>query len=157
MKLVIGYGNPLRGDDGVGWRVAEAAAAALPDGAAEVLAVHQLTPELAEPIGRAEAVVFVDATAEGQAGAVRCFALDDTGSPPASPGSHLTTPAALLFLAEALYGRRPPAAMITIAGESFELSERLTPTVEAALPEALARILELAGRRSITAWPGAGS
>ena len=29
--LVIGYGNPLRGDDGVGWRVAEAAAAVLPD------------------------------------------------------------------------------------------------------------------------------
>ena len=142
MKLIIGYGNPLRGDDGVGWRVA----AALPDGAADVLTVHQLTPELAEPIGRAEAVVFVDAAAEGPAGAVRCWALEGVGSPPASQGSHLTTPDALLSLAAALYGRRPPAHIVTIAGQSFELSETLTPAVEAAIPAALALIRQLPGR-----------
>ena len=66
MMLIIGYGNPLRGDDGVGWRVAEAAGTALPEGAATVLAVHQLTPELSAPISRAGRVVFVDAAAEGE-------------------------------------------------------------------------------------------
>jgi len=45
--LVIGYGNTLRGDDGLGQRAAEALAQrALPDGV-EVLSCHQLTIELA--------------------------------------------------------------------------------------------------------------
>ena len=86
--LIIGYGNPLRGDDGVGWRVAEAVAAALPDGAAEVLTVHQLTPELAELMSRADRVIFIDAAAEGEAGEVSCFALKSAGKQPALLGSH---------------------------------------------------------------------
>ena len=146
MMLIIGYGNPLRGDDGVGWRVAEAARAALPEGAATVLTVHQLTPELAEPISRAGRVVFVDAAAEGEPGTVNCFGLEDTGQRPVLQpiGSHLTTPDALLAMAGELFGRRPPATMVTIVGESFEVSEALTPLVEAAVPEAVARIVALA-------------
>ena len=143
--LIIGYGNPLRGDDGVGWRVAEAVAAALPDAVADVLTVHQLTPELAEPISRAERVIFIDAAAEGKPGAVRCFALEGAGGrQPALQGSHLTTPDALLGMAAGLFGRCPPAHMVTVVGESFELSESLSPTVEAATIEAIARVLELA-------------
>lgn len=142
MFLIIGYGNPLRGDDGVGWRVVEALEGLVPEGAA--LAVHQLTPELAEPISRAGTVVFVDAAAEGEPGEVACLALEgDTGCQPALQGSHLTTPDALLAMARELFGRCPPAYMVTIAGESFELSEALSPAVEAAVPEAVARILEL--------------
>src|SRR5690242_12833541 len=65
--LVIGYGNPLRGDDGVGWHAAEALAKSLQDEErvpAErvmVLACHQLTLELAEPLSRVERVIFIDA------------------------------------------------------------------------------------------------
>jgi hypothetical protein len=33
--------------------------------------------------------------------------------------------------------------MVTIAGESFELSEGLSPAVEAVVPAAVARVLEL--------------
>ena len=33
-----------------------------------------------------------------------------------------------------LFGRCPPAHMVTIAGGSFDLSERLTPPVAAAVP-----------------------
>ena len=58
--LVIGYGNTLRRDDGVGPHVAEAIAAlALPG--VEALVCPLLTPELAEAIARARRVVFVDA------------------------------------------------------------------------------------------------
>ena len=143
MMLIIGYGNPLRGDDGVGWRVAEAARAALPEGAATVLTVHQLTPELAEPISRAGRVVFVDAAAAGEPGTVNCFALEEAGKLPALQGTHQTTPDALLAMAGELFGRRPPATMVTIVGESFEVSEALTPVVVAAVPEAVKYIVAL--------------
>jgi hydrogenase maturation protease len=144
MILIIGYGNPLRGDDGVGWRVVEALEGLVPEGA--TIAVHQLMPELAEPISRAEVVVFVDAAAEGKPGEVNSFALgEDAGCQPAlqSIGSHLTTPDALLAMARELFGRCPPAYMVTIAEESFELSEALSPAVEAAVPKAVAQIVRL--------------
>lgn len=152
--LVIGYGNPLRGDDGVGWVVAEAVAAALPPTAATVVTVHQLTPELAEPISRAARVVFVDAAAEGEPGGVDCFALDvvteQAGSGPQYGGTHLTTPDMLLAMAGALFGRRPPAHMVTIAGEIFDLTEALSPVVEGAALQAVEWILATA-QGSVTA------
>jgi hydrogenase maturation protease len=140
--LIIGYGNPLCGDDGVGWAVIDALQEVVPDGSA--VAVHQLTPELAEPVSQARVVIFVDAAVEGEPGELACFALEgDAGWQPALHGSHLTTPDALLAMALDLFGRRPPAYMVTIAGESFELSESLTPTVEAAATKAIDRVLEL--------------
>jgi hypothetical protein len=58
--LVIGYGNELRGDDGVGPAAARAVAAWNEPGV-QGIATHQLTPELADAIAGAEEVVFVDA------------------------------------------------------------------------------------------------
>ena len=51
--LVLAYGNPLRRDDGVGWVIGERLAELLPEEAVDVRVLHQLTPELAEPISRA--------------------------------------------------------------------------------------------------------
>src|SRR5690348_4191750 len=88
--LVIGYGNPLRRDDGVGWAVASGLA-----GRFETIAVHQLTPELAEPISRARHVVFVDAECGPAAGAVRTCDVAPAASDRALMAHHLG-PAQLL-------------------------------------------------------------
>jgi len=57
-SLVIGIGNPLRGDDGIGWRLA----ALLPARAGlAVRCSQQLTPELAEELAAVERVLFLDA------------------------------------------------------------------------------------------------
>ena len=61
--LVIGYGNTLRGDDGVGPKVAEAVEALQLPGV-RTLVCQQLSPEHAEPISRARVVVFVDAAVD---------------------------------------------------------------------------------------------
>ena len=61
--LVIGYGNTLRGDDGVGPRAAEAIATlALPG--VRALVCPLLTPELAEAVSQAGVVIFVDAAVD---------------------------------------------------------------------------------------------
>lgn len=70
--LIIGYGNPLRGDDGFGWHVADRLTELLNDESAKILAVHQLTPELAESIGEAKLVIFVDAAYGGEPGSWKC-------------------------------------------------------------------------------------
>jgi hypothetical protein len=46
----------------------------------------------------------------------------------------------VLTLANELYGRRPPAHLLTIAGESFETGETMSPSVVAAIPDLIARI-----------------
>ena len=65
--LIIGYGNPLRGDDGVGWRVVEEIQGWKAEGrgqkgdvgSVEAVAYHQLMPELAEVISRVDRVIDV--------------------------------------------------------------------------------------------------
>ena len=74
--LIIGYGNPLRGDDGVGPRAAELLAdrggvtpPLLPDGV-QVLVCHQLTIELAPQIAEADRLILIDARATGEPGSI---------------------------------------------------------------------------------------
>ncbi len=145
--IVLGYGNTLRGDDGFGWRVAEAFARIAPD--FEVRAVHQLGPEIAEAVSRYEIALFVDAATDGEPGTVRCRQVSD--NPPESELSHQVTPAALLCLARRLYGSAPHGVEITVCGESFDLHEGLSARVEAELPRVLRLLSELAGNTGH--WP----
>jgi hydrogenase maturation protease len=148
--LVFGYGNTLRGDDGVGWRVAEALSSAGLPGDIEVLTLHQLSPELAEPISRADAVVFVDATHVGEVGGVHC--VDVSARADRAGFTHHFTPASMLELTQEMYGRAPRGVVISICGESFDLSESFSPRVEAAFPGIVAfvsaRARELAASRT---------
>jgi hydrogenase maturation protease len=139
LPLVIGYGNPLRADDGFGWQVAQRLAASLPDDAATVLAVHQLTPELAEAIGRASLAVFVDAHAGGQPGKLMVQTLTANSRGPAS-FSHDVDAVAILTLAHVVSGRCPPAVMLSVGGGDFGYGVGLSAAVEATVPEVMARV-----------------
>ena len=139
--LVIGYGNPLRGDDGAGWRAARRLGESLRDEPIEILALHQLTPELAEPISRADLIIFIDASHEGQPGSWKCerLALNST---PGNSLAHHFTPRSLLGYAQTIFNVSPPALIVSIAGESFTYCERLTPRVETALPQVIEHVRE---------------
>ena len=136
--LMIGYGNPLREDDGVGWAAADLLRAELPAARARCIACHQLMPELAEPVSLAGAVLFVDARASGAPGALEIRPLAPDTELLAGM-THMLGPGALLALAERLYGRCPPAQLATVVGVSFGYGEGLSPAVRAALPELVAR------------------
>src|SRR5579871_5175875 len=68
--LIVGYGNPIRSDDAVGYLAAERLRQVLTEADIAILSVHQLTPELAEPVSRAARVIFIDAAATGEPGAI---------------------------------------------------------------------------------------
>ncbi len=131
--LIVGYGNRLRSDDGLGVRAAEELSKTNPVAGTEILIRHQLTPELAETISHVEKVFFIDASREGQPGEIRCTPVNS--HQPDLLLAHQLTPETLLSLCCELYGVRPQAFEISMCGECFELGDKLSPKVAAALPD----------------------
>jgi hydrogenase maturation protease len=144
--LVLGYGNPLRGDDGVGWQAAILVARELEE-TVEVLARHQLTPELAETLSQMDRVIFIDAACEGTPGEVCCRQLACQWGGGQS-FTHHVAPADLLATAQALYGHAPEGYLVTVNGASFGYTEALSPVVSAALPQVLAQVKEIVQSRN---------
>jgi hydrogenase maturation protease len=147
--LVIACGNPLRGDDGVAWEVARAlgdSALAAGGGEIEILAVHQLTPELADGVSRAETVIFVDAgvDAGARAGEILLREVEvesAAASAIRSEISHSVGPAELMAVAREIYARAPANAfLLTINGGAFEICEMLSEPARRAIPRAVEEI-----------------
>jgi hydrogenase maturation protease len=135
--LLLACGNTLRGDDGVGWRIGCAAEQQLRHADLTVVITRQLLPEHAEAVSAADVVVFVDCSAVTAAGTVSTIAIQPAKSLPHTLTHHLD-PGSLLRLAHELYARTPTHAVaITVGGESFEVTDRLSRTVKAAVPRAL--------------------
>jgi hydrogenase maturation protease len=141
--LIIAYGNPMRCDDGIAWRAADALEGKFSSMDVEILRTHQLTPELAEAVSRAEGVIFVDAAVprERQPGDIHACELDL----PAGPArfSHQLSPDAVLALASQLYAAHPRSFVVTLTGQNFEHGESISAVVASSLPALVARIDEL--------------
>jgi hydrogenase maturation protease len=145
-RLVVGYGNPLRADDGLGLVVAQRLRSELEGdrslGDVVVLIRHQLTPELAEAISRARSVIFVDAREGDHPGLVDCRVVV-----PAEYGalafSHDVDPPSLVTMARLLYGACPTAVVISVDGEEFGYGTTLSAPVQAAVPEVVQCIRDI--------------
>jgi hydrogenase maturation protease len=146
-SLIIGYGNPLRSDDGFGWHAGRLLAESVPGEGAEVITCHQLTPELAEPLSQARRAVFIDADAQGKPGEIHRRAVRPQAAA-SSAFTHSCTPAGLLASAQRLYGHRPTAVVITVSAQSFAFGDTLSPVVSAALPKVVGQVCrEVQGSR----------
>ena len=143
--LVIGYGNPLRGDDGIGWHAAELLAGDPRLDGAQVLRSHQLVPELAVDVSRASLVVLVDAALGGEPGSIVLRRVRPRRPGPAD-GSHHLDPESLAGLAEALYGAVPPVVLVEVAASSLAPGGNLSPTLERVVPEVMQVVVRVAGR-----------
>ncbi len=137
--LVLACGNPLRGDDGAGLVLARHAEewAAERGRAVKVQTQMQWTPELAEEIAAAHAVVFLDCAVDLAPGEICVREVGAAGD--LRPATHHLDAAELLALARGLYGREPRRAVaLTIGAAHLGMGEGLSVEVEAALPEARA-------------------
>jgi hydrogenase maturation protease len=107
-----------------------------------VIARQQWTPELAEEIAAAGAVLFLDCSIAAAPGELRLSPVEPAKSD-AEPGTHHLGAAELLALSRGLYATLPREAMLlTIGAGSTELGERFSDAVRAALPAAQRRIEE---------------
>ena len=139
--LVVGYGNPLRTDDGIGWHAAQAAAGDPRLAGATVMAVHQLLPELALDLSQVSLAVLVDARVGPPAGSLTVERV--TPIEGGSAWSHHLNPAAVAGMAGELYGHAPSVVVVSIGVASMEAGEHPSPEVEAAIPAVLDAIVEL--------------
>jgi hydrogenase maturation protease len=137
--LIIGYGNPLRSDDAVGWRAAQALIGEWPAAKVRVETAHQLLPEMADWLADASHVLFIDACWDLVPGRIRSRAIHPEKSRAASMTHHFT-PEGLLADAWQLFHHCPDAILVSVGGGSFEHGEGLSRQVEAVFPHLLAQI-----------------
>ncbi len=134
-KLLIGYGNPLRCDDGLGWFLADEFQAAHPTDDVHIIVAHQLTPEMAEAVSQAAAVLFIDAEIGSEPGCWSITPVSVELGEGLSALVHHLSPGQLLALAQTLYGFAPPGEILTVVGADFGYGEELSQTILDVLPD----------------------
>ena len=139
--LVIGYGNPLRGDDGFGALAAGYVEKRQIPGV-EVIVSHQLNPELAALLSISSHAIFLDAVAGDQPGTLRATPVEHCDL--SSSGMHHFEPGSLLALAQAIYGQAPPATLITATARSFHHGPEIGAEVRQAAAKAAEAIASFA-------------
>jgi len=150
--LVIGLGNPILGDDGVGWRVAEEVARLTvntPGIQVETFALGGLS--LMEQLTGYERVILIDAIASHQKpiGTVSHFPITDLvdRSYGHTTAVHDASLRQALSIGRSMNVPLPEDERITIVAiESeavYDFSEQLTPPVAAAVPLAVKTVLDL--------------
>lgn len=141
--IVIGLGNPLRGDDGIGLEVARALATRRP--AMRVIEHDREPLDLIELWGDASSAIVIDAVAGEEPGRIhRLDASAGTGRwqrrIPAS--SHALDLGQVIELA-GLLGRLPPRLeVLAIEGRSFDAGTAPTAEVRAAGRLVVAELLD---------------
>ena len=152
--LVVGLGNPILGDDGIGWRVAEAISESIlsvNDQARHVeVACYALGGlSLMEQLVGYDRVIIIDSiqTRDGRPGQVYRLALEDlpdfsTGHTTAAHDTSLQT---AMRLGRTMGVKLPDdVAVIGIEAKLvYDFSEELSPNVAAAIPEAVRAVLEI--------------
>lgn len=129
--LLIGYGNSLRGDDGIGGKVAKEASRLW---GARSLIQHQLTPELALILAEVDRVIFIDAACDRESVQVQSILPEEATEPQLG---HFCEPRSLLAISQLLYGHAPQAWLIGIPTVNFEFGEGFSPIAEKGASEAL--------------------
>jgi hydrogenase maturation protease len=153
--LIIGLGNPILGDDGVGWVVAEAVAKSLPpattDDDYEIDFVSLGGLSLMERLTGSDRVILIDAIFTGQkpVGTVSRISLNDipdltTGH---SASVHDTSLRNALNVGRSMKIDLPDDDNVTIiaieAENVYDFSQELSPLVAGAVPQAVKAVLEL--------------
>jgi hydrogenase maturation protease len=154
--LVLGLGNPLLGDDGVGWHVAEEVAKVI-ENMRVPLDVQSTTEvdfhaggglSLMERLVGYDRTIIIDAMNLGQSpsGSVVSLRLEEIDNPFAGhlASTHETNLRTALEMGRSM-GVKLPSDIFIIAVESphvYDFSESLSPQVTKAVPVAVEKVIE---------------
>lgn len=138
--LLIGYGNPTRMDDGVGWYIADRIKEKLND-LVEVMKADQLAVEMVDDIKDRDLVIFVDAHISDEDDWIR----SEEVNPDPRPGliTHIIKPSNLLAFCESIYHKHPKAYLYSVKGVDFDFGEELSEQPQKSADEAIQKIIHL--------------
>jgi hydrogenase maturation protease len=141
--VVIGVGNPLRGDDGVGLAVAAALEERVPPGVS-VIPCEQEPSRMLDAWDGAQGAIVIDAAASGdEPGRIRRFDASETPVPAGvfRSSTHAFGVGDAIELARAL-GRLPRRVLVYgVEGGRFEAGAPLTAHVDEAVESVAAAVL----------------
>jgi hydrogenase maturation protease len=150
--IVIGLGNPILGDDGVGWQIAQRLQqrSDFPsDIEVDCLSLGGIS--LMERLIGYDRAILIDSfvTHSNPIGTLSCFSLDQlpTHALGHTYSAHDTTLQNALKIGQDL-GAQLPKEIMVVAVEAqnvYDFSEQLTPEVAAAIPNAVQMIIDLLG------------
>ena len=132
----------MRSDDGLGWHAAQYLRGHLTSGQAQVIAAHQLAPEMAQAVAEASVVIFIDAEEGATPGRVSARLVLPRAEAPRT-FSHDLSPAALVACARLLFRKTPLAHLVTVSALEFRPGETLTRPVADAVPSVVREVERL--------------
>lgn len=152
--LVLGMGNTLLGDDGVGVHALDALASSMrPRSDVELLDGGTLTFTLASALEACDSLIVVDAAQLGAAPGTVCVledvAMDDFVSSGHRASVHEVSLADLLALTALTHGLPSHRALVGVQPMCIEWSDSPTPAVVAALPRVCHEVEQLIERWSL--------
>lgn len=152
--VVFAVGNPSRGDDALGPQLAARLAAELEAAGRasefELIEDFQLQVEHALDLEDRRLALFIDA-GTGTPAPFSFRAVRPT--PGFGHTTHALAPEAVLHVfANAVGGVPPPAFVLCVRGESFELGEELTPAASSHLEAGFVLLRELVRNPDAAAW-----
>ncbi|MCK9408369.1 MAG: hydrogenase maturation protease [Bacteriovoracaceae bacterium] len=128
--LIHAYGNPGRGDDGIGSAFVQMCQPWLSHESVHHLTIessYQLSVEDAYTMSEFDIVVFVDATMEN----IENFTFTAVQQKQQSPfTTHAMSPSGALYLCKELYGKQPETYLLQIGGYEWEMLEGLSEQAE---------------------------
>lgn len=124
--LIVGIGNTIRGDDGIGAYVCSAIDHLDMKGV-QTLIVQQLDTGLIDELLSTDKIVLVDAAVSGED--VRFYLLNDDVGYPISVSHHINANL-LASLITKLYGKKLNLMMCAVKGENFDMGQRLSVTAK---------------------------
>ena len=146
-RLVLGIGNPIIGDDGVGFRVIEALEADPPPGDVTLTSSDVSGFAILDYIVDSDEAIIVDAiqTVNGNAGDIYRLALDDFRVTKHTPSAHDVDLPTALEIGKILNMKLPRKISIVAIEipDACEFSLDLTPPVQSAVPIAVQMVKEI--------------
>ena len=153
-KLVFGYGNVDRQDDGVAWHIISQMITSLgfpppapfeelspvSFGDVDFLFQLQLTPELGELLSGYEAVCFLDAHTGVVPDEIHFEEIHPDYQ--RSPFTHHLPPSTLLSISDSIYNKYPRSILISVRGYEFGFSNELSERSQALVKPAAEMILK---------------
>lgn len=148
--LILGFGNPSRGDDAVGPLLLDTIANQINTNQIELITDFQLQIEHALDMQDRQLVLFVDASVDCEKG------FDFKQLQPIrdnSYSSHAMTPAAVLDVYQTILQQSPPASfLLTITAQQFELGTGLSETTAQQFKLACEFVLQLLKNPQLSIW-----